>query len=820
MKKLLTLLFTLILTIALVSCSKKTEDVNYTDPYITGSDEVLLEGTFNEVAIKVTKADQYRSILTNGGMTLVLEDLDSQLLSDVISSITDSEYQSKYNRLAYGTVDPSVLSQDEKDEAETTFLNQLAVRGFTGEALTSYVKLLAAREKKALSMLKDAQSNKKNSNYVSDETLKSYYESSYYENAKAIVVNFMSTNDYKDAIKSEGFVTYNSELRRYTGATPIEDVLQADLSDENTEKLTADELKNAFITLYNKVYGSYRTALTVDSLLTDTNLDFNYSKLSINDSALASFLFSLDKDEYTYAPYKSNATIDVVYSLIYKLDETNKDYYDLTEDERAAVLDKYLLELTYDNTTVQTLLIDYRKSLNLTFYSKFLGNTYGNSVTIKAEGDASKILECGDVTITADSLYEYANTVSKAYYLLGAAMPIYQQTLKSFELLYGSERDLNKNASLRFVKNMETAESLVSSYLSSYNSLEECLYAYFTEKDYRNATRFSYVQDDLDIIAIYDYLLTVDEDLNATFNDSELVDITAYLNEAYTKYYDLIPYFLVVYTDYDGDYKADNMADVVAHPENYGLAHTSASYAEVLKNFYDVIYHLFDDCETASDVQKAMQDFVTEYKKASREVASTYGVYKNLGLNVSYFKPTVSSSSYINYFNYSEGASDELNALLLELYEDITDGTYENFVLQHTTDTLVVDKSGAYFGAAQRGSSSTKPSYKYDNASDTINQYNDNAANENDAPSINQLANYLLYQTYVDLLTNSDNAETYNVTQFPKAFPSSVNLSQYVSHIKNEYFNATYYAYYYANALKGVEPTFEAIATALGILLG
>ena len=164
MKKLLTLLFTLILTIALVSCSKKTEDANYTDPYITGSDEVLLEGTFNEIAIKVTKADQYRSILTNGGMTLVLEDLDSQLLSDVISSITDSEYQSKYNRLAYGTVDPSVLSQDEKDEAETTFLNQLAVRGFTGEALTSYVKLLAAREKKALSMLKDAQSNKKNSN--------------------------------------------------------------------------------------------------------------------------------------------------------------------------------------------------------------------------------------------------------------------------------------------------------------------------------------------------------------------------------------------------------------------------------------------------------------------------------------------------------------------------------------------------------------------------------------------------------------------------------------------------------------------------------
>ena len=824
MKKLLSLLLLLVLSLTVVSCAKD-ETVEYTHPTISNPEEVILTSTNNSLTYKVTKADLYHSILDNGGLNLVLEALDSELLASYVQSVTDAELESKYNRVVHSTEVLDTLTPSEINENIDNYTNQMKVMGFRNDSIQTYLKFLAGREKYALKVLTDAQADKKSDYYVEDETLKAYYEENCYTDAKAIVVNFMSSSDYKSTIQGLGYVTYNSELRKYTGTTPIADVLQADLDDTNTKALNDAELKAAFIELYNAVY-PYRTQLTDATLLTDTHLDYNFEVLSAQDSTLASFLFSLEKNEYTYAPYKSSTSYETVYSLVYKLTDGLKDYYDLTSAEREAVLNKYLVSLSHDADTVSNILVELRKDNGLTFYDRYLANAYKSydaEVKVEAKGDQSKVLKCGDVELTADELYDYAKDPSEAYYMLGAATQAIQQTLKSYEIAYGLERDLDKNGSLRYISNYDAAIKTLDQYKANYDTDEECLYTYFGATNLRDAVKYTSVRSDLDYLAMLDYLLTVDETGKATFNKNVSNHMESFLNDAYSGYYDLTPYLLVVYTDYDGDFRVDSMEDVVYNPSEYGLELTQDEYEAVLKELYDIFYALFDDAESASDVAEAMQDFVTKYKKASR-VSGPYAKYKNLGIHIGYSKPSVSGSSYITYFNYASDTTDNMNELLKELYADITDGTFDSFVLQHVTDTLVVDENCAYFGAAAKGSSTSRPKFAYDKSTDTDNKYNDYAANELDAPTTTQLANALLYEIYEHLFDDEECAEEINVTSFPKAFPSAVNLTSYAHAIMDEYFNTAYYAYYYSSILYKVEDTalkakVEQMYSALAVLL-
>ncbi len=826
MKKLFSLLLLLLLSLSLASCAKD-EVAEYKHPYISNPTEVILTSTHNSLEYSVTKADLYHSILDNGGLNLVLEALDSKLLKEYVSSVTDSEYTSKYNRVVHSTEHLDALSEEKKAKNIADYNNQMKVMGFDSESIVDYIKFLAGKEKYALEVLKNAQEDKKSDYYVEDETLKAYYESSYYTDARAIVINFMSSSDYKSTIEDLGYVTYNSELRKYTGVTPINEVLQADLNDTNTEKLDSAALRAAFIEIYNKVYSSYRPMLNEESLNEDSHLLYNYDVLSVSNSSLASFLFSLAKDDSTYAPYKSTTSYETVYSLVYKLSEGNKDYYDLTSEERENVLNKYLVSLSQNADTVNSILVELRKENGLVFYDRYLANaykTYDANVKTEPKGDESKLLKCGDVELTADELYAYAKDPSEAYYLISAATTSIQETLKSYSLIYGLERDLNKNAALRFVSHHDAALKVLDQHKAEYDTTEECLYKYFGTTNLRDAVKNTYVKEDLDMLSMLDYLLTVDENGKAEFNDNVSSKMESFLSDAYNSYYDLTPYLLVVYTDYNGDYIPDNMEDVLNNPSTYGLDLNKEEYELHLKGLYDTIYALFNEAEDANDVVEAMQDFVTEYKKASR-TSGEYALYKNLGLHIRYSKPSVSGSSYINYFKYSKDASDNMNALLKELYADITDGEFDSFVLQHVTNTLVVDEDGAYFMAAAKGSSTSRPKFAYDKTTDTENKYNEYADNSLDAPNAVQLANALLYEFYEYMFEDEETALELNVSTFPKAFPSQVNLSSYVHAILDEYFTTAYYAYNYATILSACEdttlsPKFSSVADALNTLLG
>ena len=805
--KVLSLLLVFLAALVLVGCSSnnKEESVTYTNPSITDSESVVYTGSYNNKNFSVTKGEVYDQIRYFSGLSLLLEEIDSKILEGKMAEITttDKFYTSRYNRMVYETSNQAeidLLSDAEKNKHLEEYNKTLALMGLDATGAENYIKLLAARDKATYEFLEKESTNSKSDYYLSNATLENYYNSSYNTNAKALVINFTNGTDFKNALAKVNLVTYKSELRKYTGTTPIADISRSDLSDDNTEAVADNEVLGLFVSIYNN-QNPIKTAITTDSVLTNEEFSFDYDVLSSHAANLASYIFQMDKDEYTYTTYKSSTDYGTEYSLIYKLDEAKKEFADLTEDELSAVKDAYFMAMIENSTYSRAALVELRQDAGVVIFDKYFAYSYATSYDSSmnwktTSGNDKLIAKADSFEISADDFYNYAMGHNDALYILYASIKGMEESINNFEFLYGAERDVYKNGSLRKIYFYDTLRSAVDTGFSeaTYNSEDVYLYARFGFNDFDKALYNYYIQSDLKTVWVSETVLDNNDGVYS-FNNSALTYATDVLNDLYTNYYNLYSYQINITTDYNSDYQVDDLTDVYTNAANYGLTIAQADIEAKLASLYTVIADKLNG-KKESELAEALSDFVTEYNKNED---GTYDDYKTYGFKVTYQKVT-SSSTAITYANYGSTATDEMNQAYKTIYNDkMLADTFSEFAI---ADAFVADKNGAHLVVATKGTDSLKkPSFKYEIAEGDETKYNAQSANDTDEPSLSQFAAAFNVYYYSLLAADKDEAATYGVDEYPLPFPTSVSFSNYTSKLSSYFYSDNYLYSYAAKAL-------------------
>ena len=797
-KRILSLLLVFVFVFVLVGCGKNNTETTYTNPQITNGDSVVFTSTYNEKSFNVTKSEVYDQIRYFGGLSLLLEELDSQLLSTTISEITETDafYKSRYNRMVYETsseAEINTLTEAEKAKALEEFEQTYKLMGLDATSVVNYIKLLAARDKAAYNYLKDESTKVKSDYYLTNEALEKYYNDSYNNTAKALVINFTNASDYKKALTSLNLVTYKSELRKYTGTTPLAEVAQSDLSDENTTKVEDSEVLGLFVQIYNQAF-PYKTALTEQSVLTNTEFDFNYDTLSTKASSLASYIFSMEEGEYTYTTLKSTTSYSTVYSLIYKLDAGKKAFSSLTEDEMNALKDAYFMERCEDSTVAKTAMAELRSEAGLVFYDKYFAYAYANgydsSMAWKGiAGSSNLLLKTNSLEISADQFYDYAMNQNNALYILYASILPMEECINNYEMVYGTERDIEKNGSLRKVYYYDTLKkTLETNYnQNTYETEEVYLASQYGYNDFNKALLNHFVASDLKTIWVAETVLDNNDGVYS-FSNNALTYATDVLNDLYTNYYNLYSYQINVTTDYNSDYTTDDLTDVYANTQNYNINLTQTQIEDGLASLHTAINQKISGADSATKVAELMSEFVTEYNKNEN---GDYTQYKQLGFKVSYQKVT-SNNSAITYSNYGSTATEQMNAAYKALYNDkMLLDTFNTFAV---ADSFVSDKNGAHFIAGTKGTDNLKkPSFKYVIAEGDQDKYNAQCANEEDTPTLSQFAAAFNVYYYSLLASDSTTAkDSYGIENYPLPFPSTISFSNYTSKLSSYFFSENY----------------------------
>lgn len=801
MKNRILLIVSLILiSLVLMACNNtiNNDTSDYVLPNVTGSETVTL--TYDGSPITLTKEQIYKQVKYYGGISLLLQCADEILLSEIIPTITtdSKEYINRYNRIKYSTINESEvleLSGDASKEVklEKQYQYTMYLMGLdTLAKQQAYIKFLAARDVYAKTKLKDLMNDKLSDFYTTDETLKSFYENNYYNNCYGIVINYSNLNDYLKALEDEKVIIYNSELRKASDPSLYDGVFSRKYTNDNTVKMSNDEVKALFVTLYNTVYSAYLDPIT------NQGIEYNYKELKENASSIATKLFSLDENDYTYMATLDTVKYGTVNSVCYKISgEAIKDYSLLTSDEKDALIDDYLDEIISDTTKLNKVLNDFRSS-SITFYDREFAfdynNSYDNSYNfLNLKGDEKKIMKVNDRDITADQYYEFVRERNLDYYIFLGSLPEIANQVPLYSLLYGNEKDINKNASLRKADFANTLEAYIEKNYNKniYGDLALFLYAKFGLNTKEDVLKYYYVFNDLEALTvIYNTFSETDVPCEVQINPDYSNKVSSVIDDLYDNFYSLYAYDLLIFTDRNNDYKRDDLSELSNTSELYDLINDLFEEIKAEIDAFDS-----DDDKSYQEISDKLLKILGEYNEASRDDAK-YGIYKRNGIFLAY--GNYNNDSAIDYSSYSEKLTDEMNETLKTIFN--TDG-YKN-LKYHLNQSLTFDKDGAHITLTKPYQD--KPSFKYELAEDST--LNPKAANDSDKPSIDQVANALYVSLYKSLLTSKDIAKSkFEIENFPKDFPTSLVLTPYVEKLTSYFNSDNFLNVYYASKFTGSE---------------
>lgn len=840
MKKIISLVLALLLTITLVGCANKNPETKYTQPSLSNKDSLVYEHTINGKEITATKYDLYKTIRRDSGLNIVLQIIDEFLLKEYIQTVTTSskEYISRHNRLAYQSSNEAYinsLSASDKAKMDLEYDYTMAVMGLdTLAKQEAYLKLLAAKDMYTKDFLKEAQKDEDNDYYVDQDEVEAYYNSENFDSTKAIIINFSSMNDYRSAIKSLGLVTYNSELRLYTGASSIDSISQRELNNDNTRVLTKEEALDKFVQLYNLVSDGYKETATVENVLTSSDFDYSFEALSVQSSSIAKKLFALDKDEYTYTATLDKVSYGNNYTLIYRLDgEAKAQYKDLTETERAAILDEYLDTLVLSSQTEKAAMLSLRLEKNIEFFDRYLAYEYTKSVDPEygtdhndetldepkvIEGHETVLAKVDGKEVTCDDFYNFQEARSLNYYILLTVMPDLQSFVGNYSLVFGEEKDLDKNASLRKVEYVEKLREEIKQNVGEgmFATEEEFLFSKYQTPVFEDVIKYNFLVNDLKTLLVMDLLFVNNEELKA-FSPEYLTKATDVLSDVYDNFYSVKATEVLIYTDYDNDYKADDMNYVIENLDALNIKISDGSTyltGEALKTSYQTslnkFYQLLDDAskdkKSTDEAKQALKSLVEEYDNTTiTDTENKYYEFKKLGFKLRYVD---SSSNTRTYASTGASLTSEINEEYAKLYNEHDDEPSLSYV---SSSNLVLDKNGAHFVVLTKVDS--KPSFKYEYKENS--EYDALCNNENDKPSVGQFAGALYLYFFQLFFKDAETAnDLYHLEDYPKLFPTSLNFSTYIETINKDLINEQFINSYYAKMLStAADDSFDKLAT-------
>jgi hypothetical protein len=722
-KKLLIAFLAIFLGLSVISCNKdETTTEEPTDeaemPTLSNPDKIFMSTD----DYSVTYGELYDEVKVNDGLNQLLNLVDTDLLSDYIPAVTDTDIENKTLVLTYGTDDPDEIadfSDEEVEELERTFDDSMYLLGFTTEAtVESYVRLIAARENYALEQMNDS-SNSEEVWYAGPSNIASYYAANYTSNIKTIKVRFMSESDANSVLRLFNLVSMDGELKLFTGATPVP---SSELDETNTATLTANEILDKFIELYNYVYGDLRDEISIDAslatLLANEDLDVEYDNIANASASLATFIYESlgtftdyttsgdDLLYYTYEPVKYYSSNDTSYYMILNLDKTDAiDVEDFsgTEAELVALIgqdlydeiEQEIIDANYSSSSFVSNIMAYlRAEHGFVVYDKYLGIDYSmvySEFEVNEDGHTSLVASYDSIDISADDLFTFAFSVNAPLYTIYA---VQSKAVVSahFEDIYCTvgeecEFDVLENTSDIMTGHNETYVSLEEqfeeSYYATYYTFDEYLYLAYGIRTYYEMIFDYYVTSTLQPFIIYD---------EVTNNDYDILNHLMELSRPYyDNYFSLDVEHILIYVDRNEDGSPDD------YEEFYEGLEDTTEYDGKLEDFVTAIETYLEDSENT------MTLLVAEYKSADRDDA-TWGEFKTYGfyiLTEDLGELTYTSSVSTFEMPFVDG--------LIDLYEDYNLVANENEEML-LAEELVETSYGLHLIKAEKGAAFEMPS--------------------------------------------------------------------------------------------------------------
>ena len=761
-------------------------------PQLSNPNAVFFKGD----GFSITYGEIYEQFKANDGINQMLFMIDTHLLATELAAVTTEQIDAKIKYLTYGTLDDAIIaeySDDEKTRMETNYDQNILLLGYQDDP-TAYARMLIAKETVVELMMTNS-ANAEESWYINDVAIKNDYVANYFEDVVAIKVRFFSETDAKTAMRQLNLVSYQGDLRLYTGVRPIEEVASNGFNDTNTRVMTEEEILLAYIRLYNYAYSGWKTplaeTLTETDIIADESFHNVFTEVRSVQSGLATYLFSSLNSKaafdagtntniyYSYQPLRYAGSNDTAHYMVLKLTGTPKPDLsnftatstDLVERIGRTVYDSIKAKLikSYLDTSgfVSERMGEYRKAAGLVIHDYYLGVDYKSIATdyvLDEVGHETNIASLADgFTLTADELLTFSLEKNAALYTIYASqLPAILSA--HFDDVYCRDvegecvRDPEDNKLESIQKHFDDLETLKASYEESYYRIyytfEEYIYLAYGAKSDADMIRYYYVKTKLQPFLIYDQLVKDDW---AMIEDYFLSLVEDY----YDNYFSLNAKTLLVFVDRDENGTPDDYTEFLA-----GLT-DRAAYDQKLADFETAIRAYITENQVTN-----FSTLVSVYNVARRN-DPVWGTFKQYGFGLNAGNP--SSSGSITYLNTIDTYEDEL----VEGFQ----ATYAQYLLPANVnktgiyyDQLVETKAGLYLIYAEKGTNFVKPSAKFAMTyTNGIPNYTVGTENATDVPTAEQLKIFSEKRFYEIVYGTEDTVgATYGVT-VPKLPTSLLN---------------------------------------------
>ena len=735
-KNLLLIMIVLLGVFTLSGCGNKYKYPNET-PKVTNPNEVVLTiGNY-----KVTKEQMYYRNLSNYGVSVLNDLIDDALLPkfESLSAEEKADYENYKNEQIYLTTDLEKLDAEEKADAEKTFKKSQVLSGnFTDEEIEAALKLeyrrlvFAARqvqkEIEEFEPITDDDGEVIQEEYFTETQIENAISTVYPDESTIILLTFRSELEAKSLLESVGIY---AEQYDYRGWHKL--VVDAEGNKSAGEFLTQTEVYDAFIAMYNTLYGHMGCSIKENAYKAEgegyvwdlqenangyNNFKYSYTELSAISSTIAKKVFdSLTTknfgSSYTIAPNKYLTK----YFLAIELEEKDNSLGVTSNDKEVlktliksklstAVVNNYLYENRLDAE-----LVIYDRGLEILYSDEYasvvsslsLEGTYEKTKLTSSTNVATVKVDGKEVAITADALANAMNAkygVSTGIGFAGQAILLADEKYNSiFDLVTGEILD------------QEAYDELYEEEIAPYKEeLEAGTFAslgYPKGYGWNNFLRDRLgVLNELELIAlgsVYDDALSALGEGSYTFSNNasnainglfskvllgELTraeyekQIAEYVEEAektvqyqmqkvVDEFYNVNAYSIKVYTDLDHNGSADKLTD------------ETKAYAEVFVN-----YLLAEGTNTSLAGKTYAERIATLVKKYNLAAYNdmtkvgnvTFAELKEAGIEV-----TLSSTTTYTSKTQSD---EEIGGLLKGLWNKVKDGELEGKEFTSTTKTI------------------------------------------------------------------------------------------------------------------------------------
>ena len=734
-KNLLLIMIVLLGVFTLAGCGNKYKYPSET-PEVTNPKEVVL--TIGDY--KVTKEQMYYRNLTSYGVDVLNSLIDDALLPkfESLTAEEKADYEDYKNEKIYLTTDLEKLDAEEKADAEKTFKKSQVLKGnYTDAEIEAALKLEYRRFVFASKEMKEEMENFEpvtnddgeviQEEYFTETEIKNAIATVYPTESTIILLTFRSELEAKSLLEAVGIYADQYDYRGWHKL-----VKDAEGNKAAGELLTQTEVYDAFIEMYNTLYGHMGCSIKENAYKAEgnkyvwdlqenangyNNFKYTYNQLSAISSTIAKKVFDTLTTEnfsssYTIAPNKYLTK----YFLAIEVEE--KEAVGITSSDKDvekqliksklsdALINNYLYEKRIDSDLViydRGLEILYADTYNAVVSSLSIDKTYEKTSLTSKTNVATLDVDGKAVAITADDLSDAMN----AKYGVSTGIGFAGQAILLADAKYSKVFDIVTGEIL----DQEAYDKLYEEEIASYK--EELEAGTFATLGYPKGYGWeNFLRDRLGVLSelellalgsVYDDALTALGETTYTFSNDASIAINGLFTkvllgelsrEAYEQqiagyveaaentiqyqmqkvvdeYYNLNAYSIRVYTDLDHNGAADELTD------------EAKAYAEVLINYF--IAEGTNTSVAGKTYAERIATLVKEYNLAAYNDMTkvgnvTFAELKEAGIEVTLSTATTYSSKTEN--------DEEFGKVLKGLWNQVKDGKIAEKTFTSTTKTV------------------------------------------------------------------------------------------------------------------------------------